>query len=155
NKIEFIKNAQQLQEAGIALHATRGTADFLKEHGIAVQLLHWPLEGQQPNVLDYLAERKLDLVINIPKNYQEEELTNDDIIRRKAVDFNIPLITDLQLARRFTEALVHKRLEELQIKSWDEYLAVRPAVPIRGAESNGQAEKTTAAAQQEENGRPA
>jgi carbamoyl-phosphate synthase large subunit len=155
NKIEFIKNAQQLQEAGVALYATRGTADFLKEHGIAVQLLHWPLEEQKPNVLDYLAERKVDLVINIPKNYQEEELTNDYIIRRKAVDFNIPLITDLQLARRFTEALVHKRLEELQIKSWDEYLAVRPAVESRAAGANGQAAKKDAVPQREENGRTA
>ncbi|HXG12613.1 MAG TPA: carbamoyl-phosphate synthase (glutamine-hydrolyzing) large subunit, partial [Gemmataceae bacterium] len=126
NKVEFVKNAQLLQEAGIALYATRGTADFLAEHGVKAELLHWPLEGTKPNVLDYLADRRFDLVINIPKNYEEEELTNDYIIRRKAVDFNIPLITDLQLAKRFTEALVHKRLEELHIKSWDEYLAARP-----------------------------
>ena len=65
---------------------------------------------------------KIDLVINIPKNYQEEELTNDYIIRRKAVDFGIPLITDLRLAQRFVEALVAKRLDDLQVKSWDEYV---------------------------------
>jgi len=61
-------------------------------------------------------------VINIPKNYQEEELTNDYMIRRAAVDFAIPLFTNMQLARRFVEALSRKSLKELQIKSWREYL---------------------------------
>jgi carbamoyl-phosphate synthase large subunit len=125
NKIEFVANARLLQGAGIALYATRGTAAILGEHGVRVTELHWPLEEQKPNVLDYLTGRKFDLVINIPKNYEEKELTNDYIIRRKAVDYNIPLITDLQLARRFTEAIVHKRPDELLPKSWDEYLAVR------------------------------
>jgi carbamoyl-phosphate synthase large subunit len=138
NKIEFVKNAQWLQEAGITLYATRGTAEFLHEHGIQVELLHWPLENRKPNVLDYLAERRFDLVINIPKNYEREELTNDYTIRRKAVDYNIPLITDLQLARRFTEALAHKKLEELQIKSWDEYVTPRtPATAAKAEEVNG------------------
>ncbi len=72
-------------------------------------------------MLEYLAERKIDLVINIPKNFQEEELTNDYIIRRKAVDFAIPLITEVQLAKRFAHAVTHKRLEDLHIKSWEEY----------------------------------
>jgi carbamoyl-phosphate synthase large subunit len=154
NKIEFVKNAQLLQEAGIKVYATRGTHDFLRGNGIETERLHWPLEQQQPNVLDYLAERKIDLVINIPKNYQEEELTNDYLIRRKAVDHNIPLITDLQLARRFTEAIVHKKLEELQIKSWNEYLAARPAEAGKAA-SNGQPDAKKAALQREENGQTA
>src|SRR5205823_14678228 len=84
NKIEFVKNARALREAGVALYATRGTAEFLCEHGIDTTLLHWPLEQDAPNALEYLAARKIDLVINIPKNYEEEELTNDYIIRRKA-----------------------------------------------------------------------
>ena len=61
------------------------------------------------------------MVINIPKNYQEKELTNDYIIRRRTVDFSIPLITDIQLAQRFVEAIARKPVEDLQIKSWDEY----------------------------------
>ncbi|MGH2435504.1 MAG: hypothetical protein ACRDFA_00765, partial [bacterium] len=84
-------------------------------------IVHWPLEKKTPNVLEYISERKFDLVINIPKNYQEEELTNDYIIRRKAVDFGIPVITNTQLANRFVEALASKGSQELRVKSWHEY----------------------------------
>lgn len=103
------------------LYATRGTAEFMAQVGVEAEVLHWPLEKSRPNVLEYLSERKIDLVINIPKNFQEEELTNDYLIRRKAVDFAIPLIAEVQLAKRFVEAITRKRLEELQIKSWEEY----------------------------------
>jgi carbamoyl-phosphate synthase large subunit len=122
NKVEFLGNAQLLRSMGIALYATRGTANFLREHGIEVTLLHWPLDERKPNALDYVVERKVDLVINIPKNTEEEELTNDYLIRRKAIDCNIPLITDFQIAKRFTEAIVHKSLADLEVKSWSEYL---------------------------------
>ena len=71
--------------------------------------------------MDYLCSGKIDLVINIPKNYQEVELTNDYIIRRTAVDFAIPLFTNVQLARRFVEAISRKTIADLQIKSWREY----------------------------------
>src|SRR5262249_29422856 len=125
NKVEFIKNARLLREAGIALFATRGTAEFLGEHGVEATLLHWPLEHDKPNVLDHLAAKKVDLVINVPKNYEEEELTNDYLIRRRAVDCNVPLITDFQVARRLTEAIVHKSLADLSITSWAEYLQAR------------------------------
>ena len=67
------------------------------------------------------AKGKSILVINIPKNYQEEELTNDYIIRRKAADFGIPLITNLQLAQRFVETIARKQMSDLEIKSWGEY----------------------------------
>ena len=128
NKVEFVKHAVLLRDAGAALSATRGTADFLAQHGIETRLVHWPLQGGTPNVLDCLTQRQFDLVINIPKSHDEEELTNDYLIRRRAVDCNIPLITDLQLAKRFVEALVHKRREELRIKSADEYNA--PCFPL-------------------------
>jgi carbamoyl-phosphate synthase large subunit len=110
-----------LHAHGVRLFATRGTAEFMKQFGLDLEVLHWPLERTSLNVLDALGDGSIDLVINIPKNYQEEELTNDYIIRRKAVDFAIPLITDVHLAQRFAEALVAKRLESLAIKSWDEY----------------------------------
>ena len=71
--------------------------------------------------MDYLSRKLIDLVINIPKNSQEEELTNDYLIRRRAVDFGVPLITDIQLAQRFVEALARKGLSDLQIKSGAEY----------------------------------
>ena len=75
-------------------------------------------------MLEYLAQKNIDLVINIPKNTQEEELMNDYLIRRKAADFGIPLITNIQLAQRFVEALSKKRVGELQIKSWEEYASL-------------------------------
>jgi len=120
-KAEFVASAKAMQNSGIRLYATRGTAEFMRQYGVTAEVLHWPTEKESPNVLEYLSERKIDLVINIPKNYQEEELTNDYLIRRKAVDFAIPLIAELQLAKRFAETLVSKGIEALQIKSWDEY----------------------------------
>lgn len=93
----------------------------MQSNGFKVQKLHWPLSKEKPNVIDYLEDGKIDLVINIPKNFQEEELTNDYIIRRRAVDFAIPLLTNLQLAQRFVEAIDRKSVNNLQIKSWAEH----------------------------------
>lgn len=121
DKAAFVPSARALQAHGVRLYATRGTADFMRQYGVETDTLHWPLEKASPNVLDYLGEGRVDLVINIPKNYQEEELTNDYTIRRRAVDFDVPLITDLQLAQRFVEALVTRRIDDLRVKSWDEY----------------------------------
>jgi carbamoyl-phosphate synthase large subunit len=129
SKLDFLKNASLLQDAGVKLFATPGTAAFLAQHGVRATPVHWPLGSERPTVVELLAERAFDLVINIPKNCEEEELTNDYLIRRKAIDCNIPLITDLQLAKRFTEALVHKPLAELWIKAADEYFPVPPAAP--------------------------
>jgi carbamoyl-phosphate synthase large subunit len=122
-KAAFLESTKLLDGMGTNLYATHGTAEFLRANGIGSTVLHWPLEGQSPNVVEYLSQGKIDLVINIPKNYQEQELTNDYLIRRKAVDLAIPLITNIQLAQRFVEALSRKRLDDLQIKSWSEYLA--------------------------------
>jgi carbamoyl-phosphate synthase large subunit len=121
NKAAFLESSRILQSLGVRLYATRGTAEFLRANGIDATMLHWPLEQKSPNIIEYLSQKRIDLVINIPKNYQEEELTNDYIIRRRAVDFGIPLITDIQLAQRFVEALTRKRLDDLLIKSWAEY----------------------------------
>jgi carbamoyl-phosphate synthase large subunit len=120
-KAEFLASTRKLEEMGMNFFATGGTARFMRENSIKTRLLHWPLSNKKPNVLDYLRKKKIDLVINIPKNYQEEELTNDYIIRRTAVDFAIPLFTNVQLARRFVEALSRKTFQDLQIKSWREY----------------------------------
>jgi len=121
SKAKFLPNAKRLQDMGFSLFATRGTADYMKYHGIHSEALYWPLEKREPNTLSYIANRKLDLIINIPKSIEEDELTNDYIIRRKATDFNIPLITNLQFAERFIDAISRTKLNELQIKSWDEY----------------------------------
>jgi carbamoyl-phosphate synthase large subunit len=121
SKAEFLTSTRILESMGMNFYATGGTAKFMEANGIKVTKLNWPLSQKDPNVIDYLENGKIDLVINIPKNYQEEELTNDYIIRRKAVDFAIPLFTNLQLARRFVEAISHKSIKDLQIKSWKEH----------------------------------
>jgi len=121
SKAEFMDSVRTLEQLGFVFYATRGTADFLKDHGVKTDVLYWPLENQEPNTLTYIADKKIDLVINIPKNIEKEELDNDYLIRRKAVDFDVPLITNLQLAKRFVESINRISAEELMIKSWDEY----------------------------------
>ena len=121
SKAAFLESARVLQAMGVTIHATRGTADFLRQHGVEAASLFWPTENRSPNALDLVSARQVDLVINIPKSSGEMELRNDYLIRRKAADLGIPLMTNIQLAQRFVEALSRKRLVELQIKSWQEY----------------------------------
>ncbi|MGK0291013.1 MAG: carbamoyl-phosphate synthase large subunit, partial [bacterium] len=120
-KVNFINSAKLLHKMGVHLYATPGTHEFLQEYNVPSEKVVWPGRDGGPDVMDVLANEKLDLVVNIPKNFQEDELTNDYKIRREAVDLAIPLITNLQLAKRLTEALSAKPLDELKIKSWDEY----------------------------------
>ena len=120
-KAAFLESARTLRDMDVTLYATPGTATFLRANGIEAVPLHWPTESAAPNTLEYLSQRKIDLVINIPKDTGERELTNDYLIRRRAADFGIPLITNIQLAQRFVEALSKVRMAELEIKSWQEY----------------------------------
>ena len=91
------------------------------ENGITAEPLYWPLEDQKPNILTYLQEGKIDLVVNIPKNNQQEELKNDYLIRCMAVDLEIPLITNIKIARQVADALDYLQKKKLEIKAWDEY----------------------------------
>jgi carbamoyl-phosphate synthase large subunit len=122
NKAEFLGSTKILEQLGFNFYATKGTADFMKNNGIKANVLHWPLDNKEPSTLSYIANNKIDLVINIPKNIEKEELDNDYLIRRKAVDFDVPLITNLQLAKRFVEALERTSNDKLKVKSWDEYI---------------------------------
>jgi len=121
SKAELLESIRSLKNQGVKLYATKGTSRFLSSHGIESEIVYWPLEKKKPNALDCLKERKVDLVLNIPKNFQEDELTNDYWIRRIAVDYNIPLITNRQLAMRLVEALSRKNIYDLEINSWSEY----------------------------------
>ena len=121
SKAEFLESTRILDRMGFKFYATKGTSDFMKANGLKSEVLYWPLENKEPNTLAYIADEKIDLVINIPKNIEKEELDNDYLIRRKAVDFNVPLITNLQLAKRFVEAIYVTAPKDLKIKSWDEY----------------------------------
>lgn len=122
NKAEFLEEAKILYSRGLKFYATQGTADFLKNNGMEAEVLYRPYDNLEPNVMTYLAEGKIDLVINIPKTTDKTELDSDYVIRRKAVDLNIPLITNIQFAKRFVKSLRRYTPETLNIKSWDEYL---------------------------------
>jgi carbamoyl-phosphate synthase large subunit len=121
DKVELLQPARLLVEKGYKIFATKGTAMFLVENGVEATPLAWPDEDRHPNVLDYLKNRKIDMVINIPKNLSKNELNNDYTIRRGAVDFNIPLITNARLANAFLTAICKNSLDDIKIKSWDEY----------------------------------
>lgn len=122
DKATLLEPSRMLIEKGYVLFATRGTQEFLAKNNIEATMLHWPDEDKKPNTLDYLKEKKIDLVINIPKNLSPDELYNDYEIRRNAVDLNIPLITNSRLAKAFIIAICKYSVDELPVKSWDEYL---------------------------------
>ncbi len=121
DKVEFLGGARSLQAMGYEIYASKGTAKFLADNGVPATPLHWPLEKTEPNIATMLRERKFDLVINIPKNNGERELRNDYIIRRMAIDVDLPLVTDIKVARRLTEALAQHRERGLEVKAWEEY----------------------------------
>ena len=121
DKVTFVEGAKLFESLGIKFYATQGTAEFLAGYGIESVVVHWPLENLSPNAGELIEQRKIDLVINIPKNYQETELTNDYYIRRKAVDFGIPLLTNIQLANRLAESLSRKQVVDLGIKELQAY----------------------------------
>lgn len=121
-KVDMLDAAQLLHNKGYALYATQGTHDMLAENGIPSTLVFWPTdEGKQPQALDLLHERKINMVVNINKNLTAGELTNGYRLRRAAIDLNIPLLTNARLASAFITAFCTLPIEDLQIKSWAEY----------------------------------
>lgn len=120
-KAELLDELMFLQKIGLKFYGTKGTADFYNSNGIDVEVLFRPYDNEEPSILSYLANGEIDLVINIPKSAEKVELDSDYIIRRKAIDLNIPLITNIQFAKRFIKALKRYKIQELSIKSWDEY----------------------------------
>ncbi len=121
SKVELLNSCRMLIERGFELYATRGTAEFLKLNGIETQVVYWPDEEAKPNVMDFIRNKVFDLVINVPKNLSKIELNNDYEIRRGAIDFNIPLITNARLASAFITGICKRNPDDIPIKSWDEY----------------------------------
>jgi len=121
DKVELVNAARMMVEKGLKLYATKGSHDFLNANGIESIMLHWPDENKQPNVIDFIRNKQFDLVINIPKNLTVGELANDYTIRRKAIDHNIPLVTNSRLASAFIKAFCTIDIEEIGLKAWDEY----------------------------------
>ncbi|HIN80104.1 MAG TPA: carbamoyl-phosphate synthase (glutamine-hydrolyzing) large subunit [Planctomycetes bacterium] len=121
-KVAFLEGARKLKSLGLPIYATEGTYRFLEEHGVLSTLLHHPLEGTSPNVIEYLESGKIDLVINVPRSFERHDLTNGYLIRRKAVDFGVSMLTNVQAASLFAEAITDLRDEDaLEIKPWREY----------------------------------
>ncbi|MDX9811164.1 MAG: carbamoyl-phosphate synthase (glutamine-hydrolyzing) large subunit [Bacteroidales bacterium] len=121
SKVELLNSARALRARGHKLYATRGTREFLVNAGIDAEVAYWPDENRSPNTIDLIKSREVDLVVNIPKDLSASELQNDYSIRRNAVDFNIPLLTNARLASAFILAFCRLDIKDLAIKSWDEY----------------------------------
>ena len=121
-KAELLDTARTLIKHAYELYATGGTSRYLAENGVANTMVYWPSdEGKQPQALTLMHERKIDMVVNIPKDLTQHELTNGYKIRRTAIDLNIPLITNSRLASAFIHAFCTLNLDDLEIKSWSEY----------------------------------
>lgn len=121
SKTDMLSAAMALQHKHYNLYATQGTADYLAQNGVRAEVLHWPDSELKPNTLDFIKEKKIDLVINIPKNLSASELNNDYTIRRSAIDFNVPLITNARLASAFIHAFCKLEKKDIKITSWNEY----------------------------------
>ena len=121
-KAEMLDAAKILKDHGYNLFATGGTSNYLTENGIDNTLVYWPSdEGKQPQALDLLHEKKIDMVVNIPKDLTPRELTNGYKIRRASIDLNIPLLTNSRLASAFIAAFCNVKLNDIDIKAWGEY----------------------------------
>ncbi len=121
-KAEMLDAAKMLIRNGYELYATGGTSKYLKDNGVDNTMVYWPSdEGKEPQALTLLHEKKIDMVVNIPKDLTSHELTNGYKIRRAAIDLNVPLITNSRLASAFITAFCTLKLEDIDIKAWGEY----------------------------------
>ena len=120
-KADLIPTAKKFTEMGFKIYGTDGTSDFFKANGVECVKLHKISTKKSPNLLEALSERKFELIINIPKHYSRANVTDGYLIRRKSVDLNIPLITNVQVAKITAEALETYKEEDLKIKEWGEY----------------------------------
>jgi carbamoyl-phosphate synthase large subunit len=121
-KVDMLSAARMLQKKGYKIFATGGSSNFLTENGVENTRVYWPSEPErQPQALDMLHRKEIDMVVNIPKNLTAGELDNGYKIRRAAIDLNIPLITNARLASAFINAFCTMMPDDLAIKSWAEY----------------------------------
>ncbi|QIA10040.1 carbamoyl-phosphate synthase (glutamine-hydrolyzing) large subunit [Draconibacterium halophilum] len=121
-KVELLNSAKLLIGKGYNIFATEGTHKFFRENGVENTLVHWPdEEDQSPNSIEMIKNKKIDLVVNIPKNHTNRELKNGYQIRRSSIDYNIPLITNARVASAFLSGICKYKLEDIKVMSWDEY----------------------------------
>ena len=120
-KVDMLQASRALKAKGYNLFATGGTSKFLTENGIENTRVYWPSEEGHPQALEMLHNKEIDMVVNIPRDLSVGELTNGYKIRRAAIDLNIPLITNARLASAFINAFCSMGIDDIAIKSWDEY----------------------------------
>ncbi len=121
-KADMLDAAHKLHKHGLKIYATEGTYKFLTENGVPAVRVYWPSDPEgQPQALDLLHDKLIDMVVNLPKNLSSAELSNGYKVRRAAIDLNIPLLTNARLATTFINSFTSLTPDEIQIKSWDEY----------------------------------
>jgi len=120
-KAALLTPCKQLADKGYKLYATGGSYRYLVENNIPCEHVYWPSEEMQPQALDMIRNKQIDMVVNIPKNLTSGELTNGYKIRRASIDFNVPLITNDRLAAAFINAFTTMSIDDIAIKAWDEY----------------------------------
>ena len=120
-KVDLLQAARELKAKGYNIFATGGSSKFLTENGVENTRVYWPSEEGQPQALEMLHKKEIDMVVNIPRDLTATELENGYKIRRASIDLNIPLITNARLASAFIHAFCTMDIEDIAIKSWDEY----------------------------------
>ena len=120
-KVDLLQAARALKAKGYNIFATSGSSKFLAENGVENTRVYWPSEEGQPQALEMLHKKEIDMVVNIPRDLTPTELENGYKIRRAAVDLNIPLVTNARLASAFINAFCSMSIDDIAIKSWDEY----------------------------------
>jgi carbamoyl-phosphate synthase large subunit len=120
SKTEMVNSVKFLLERGYNIYSTGGTYDFLRKIGLETIRIFRPNEKGDPQIADFIQNKSFDLIINIPKDLTEQELEKDYLIRRSAIDGNIPLITNARLASAFIYAFCKMGIEDIAIKSWQE-----------------------------------
>jgi len=130
-KQRVVPIAKAFMDMGFKIYATKNTAKALNANGINATVLHKVKEAEvTPNILDYLQERKIDLVINVPmanrRSSISDIITDGYAIRRQAVEFNVPVITNLQLAEALVDVLKKKGQNGNSIRTLNEYMDELP-----------------------------
>ena len=121
-KADLLDAAHELANRGYTIYATGGTHAYLNDNGVPAIRVYWPSQSDmQPQAIELLHDHKVDMVVNIPKNFTDTELSNGYKIRRAAIDLNIPLLTNARLASAYIDAFTTHPLDDIEIKSWDEY----------------------------------
>jgi len=123
-KADILRACTELNKKGIKIYATEGTSKYLNENGVNATRVLWPNDTPEegiPSAIELIRNHEVDLVVNIPKNFSHSELSNGYTMRRASIDFNVPLITNSRLATAYIRAFCAKSIDDISIKSWDEY----------------------------------